>query len=674
MTAEAVAPTDSAPSEPPTTSIGSVGEIGAFVDGAQAPVHTGSGDQNFYVSYQSLELSEAVLERDKEAMGVVDPQSISRLKKRFVVPRHYREAATMLMGPERCVFIAGKTGSGRNATGQMLLVEAGQGNEEFRTLQPEPDDPSDEMVREGDRLLLDLSSLGDSRFDAQLVRVSRLRELVYRRSARLVVILPADHALSTIEEFRSARVEITGPDPQAVFLNHLAAEGVRPSPGCVQNHFSSLRGKTMSELIAIVHDVATSKRRAPHTSDDQLVLQALNSQMAHREAIEGYLKRPKDVPGRALLLTIGMLEGAPVEVVFEARKSLLEVVRFIDDGSTDLDPPGATKDLARFAVKPVAEDGWRLRFEDPARGKAVVSYFWDEHPLVRGAIARWVRKLISDERLEPADQRGLAHRFGAQCMRTLQVDLALESSEEWALHHDDSVRQAAYAVLSALLADFRTGSKVSQRLYSWARDEVDSSQLGGMTIALCRNVLAKWSLDQAVVRLNWVARRHRAARIREDALAVLRELADDQLGRVLLVLSAAERFDPEIFNAVASPDRIRGALAREHVDWSLPTALERGWSGLLSCGRPELMYPWFELIAEAPDSTGKLVRRLAAVCGIERRMTGSLLMTAAAWMKAADGLSERERRVVVQLSIEQAVRARRPEIAAKRRRERDEAS
>jgi hypothetical protein len=649
MTATAVTPSGGPPQPADAAADGAETEINQ----PTGPIHTGSGNQ--------LNDIKLLLKPERKARaGDVGPTQLQRLRQCFVTPPNFERAAKLLAEPDGLVILSGAANTGRRTAGLILLSAGTTGDTNVRFIPPEPELQAAqaerrifgrEDIRDADRLLLDLSEVNADLFAEQQSCLHELLPALLDRRAKLVVVLPHLHRDQLRPDFQQYLAEIDRPDMLEVLRRQLSVHGIHlKSPF---RHRKTIEAATMSALIELVYQIRDAHEDRPGADPDSLLADVLSSGERLTRKAAGALQAADQRQNRALLIAAALLHGQTTRTVFVAQQRLLELLRSPDDDREHpLDLSGVQQSLQNFRVELSATPDQRVEFAEPAVAAEILTHFWDDMPWLRDPLAGWLDALAGSDLIDRYDLTAIARRFGQQCRRTRQADLALGLVDRWSSARQWAQRSAAYALLEDLLEDDRTASPARQTLYAWSRDSRLPGGRVAIVIAACVNVLTDGFLDQAVVRLCWLTK-HSDPDVQSgarDGLARLAAAPETRLEVINLVLEPW-RFTPAIFAAVAAPAGLPLFFGSEAVE-----RIVAGWRRALDTVSPShrgaLLRAWLvahsDLLAagQHQDATD-LLQLLAAVCAERREFLNALLNATFDWLEGReDALSHRTAQAV----------------------------
>ncbi|MGZ0152694.1 hypothetical protein ACXJJ3_36945 [Kribbella sp. WER1] len=627
------------------------------INNSSGPVHAGSGSQLNDIKY--------LFNRPREARTTaVSPVELRKLRSYFVPPPNFSRAAEVLAQPEGLVILNGVPDSGRRTAGLMLLSDGIPPDSTVRFIPPELELHATQAerrmfagkdVRDGDRLLLDLSEVDADSFREQQACIHDLQAALLACKAKLVAILPHLPGEQLQPDFVPYRVDIGRPAMSTVLQRQLSTHGIRVRSSFRQD--KAFASATMSALVQVVYQVRDAYLEHPDTDADVLLGEVLDSGERRAEGARKAYQSTKDQHARALLIAVALLHGQSTRAIFVAQHRLLELLRTADDDRTHpLDLSGVEKSLAELAVELSVTSDQRIAFADQAVATEVLRCFWDEMPWLRDPLGEWLGELAGAGIVDRFELSEIAQRFGEHCRRTRQADLALHLVEQWSSDRQSPVRLAAYALLADLLVDDQTDSLARQTLYAWARDLNLSGGRAAIVIAACVNILAHGYLDQAVVRLSWLTK-HSEREVHYAARDGLTRLAEDPATRLQVIDMLLEpwRFAPANFAAAAAPMGMLLFVGDEAAE-----RVVEGWQRAVSETEPHrrefLLRPWLEaheecLAQEREQDANRLLQMLAAICGRQRELLDAAADSMLSWlnMRSDDPVRQRTARAVSEL-------------------------
>ncbi|WP_143465378.1 hypothetical protein [Kribbella sp. ALI-6-A] len=651
------------------------GGVGTVAIGAGGPMNTGTGSQfamggqdNDYKLYFEMPGRQRRF-RDQRVTSF----RVEWLRDRFVAPANFLAAADQLAQPTGVVLLVGSSGIGRRTAAHMLLCpEPGAGNVvrllpaelEAQAVEADRRAYNGDDVQPGERLLLDLSEVGTEAFRELQDFLPSLQPAVADQRAKLVVVLAAEHEDSLRPDYRPYLVRIGSPDPISVLARHLESAGLRGEREHLITHREKLRSASMAAVERLAERIMDARARDPRGSFERWLVTGFRADEQRREQIERFLAGRVDAPSRALALAAATLEGGTAEAVFSAQQLLLKNLDYESEPRrTLIELDGVVPALTDLDLSVGVDPRGRVHFEDEELAPRIVEYFWDELPWLRNALADWLTSVVADVSLRTSDLTLIADRVADQCIRNRQSELAVRLAREWADHSSLEVRSAGYQLLGRLLSDERTAAPTRHHLYWWSRDRQLSPRLSSIVIAACVEVLAEMYLDQAVVRLSWLAQ-HENGSVRYQARDALKKLAEreDRRDEVLQLLLEGSRFRAQTFASVVPP--IVATTLPTTDDGSMSTAV-RGWQRVLDASDAgpagRFLVAWLDCHADLLDEgrahdAERLLRRLAAVCRGASTRLDTLFTTNREWIDAAADAEVLQRRLRTAILVEQTIR------------------
>ncbi|GAB2854184.1 hypothetical protein GCM10027074_21400 [Streptomyces deserti] len=611
---------------------------GSFVHQAHGSVHSGEGNQyNLYY----MQAAESRLRRQAARR----PQSIAEedrrhVAERFVPPTGLQQARARLRDAHT-VLIDGLPGSGRRTAALMLLHELPETHGSLHELPDTSDDrrasPLDESdVNDGDRLLLDLSEVEESRYVAVQNALSDFRHTVIERGARLVVVLPHHLGYLRRDELRRLTVELGRPSAKRVLTVHLKRENIMPSPEELgaSDLTAFLAQAPMRDVAALAdrirrcRDVSPADRGFPDWLAD-----SLDDQHDQTARVAADLSAGRSGRERALLLSLAMFHEATPDVVLQAANALLGTLSHPPDTTPRLDRVDLHTELSAIGADTGPDD--RVRFRVAGYDRAVRAHFWTFLPDIRRQLRDWFRDCLPDRAISSSVREAAVARFAAESLRTDRPEDLTWLAERWMSGSGWArlVPEAAQTLAEGLNDD-RHGRFFRQRIYDWATSVETSDRLRQVLIVVCSQTMARSHPDQALVRLHHLARRSNGSvgtKARQALLDLTR--SDDRLYRQMLDRLGAGigqgqwEADRSLFLELADPARLIGYRGVRE-----PLAV--CWAGVLRRPVSSWTVPvkrWFTA-CEDMRYRDLVLRVLATACASDTRVSGRLYRVGIEWL------------------------------------------
>ncbi|MFJ3881244.1 hypothetical protein ACIPW5_27825 [Streptomyces sp. NPDC090077] len=501
------------------------GDSTSYVFGSTGPAHHGPGTQINYIGHRER----------RDPLHIVRERR-ARLRRAFVPPGNYGEAAHRLETPGAVVLLDGPPGIGRSAAATVLLHEVAESEAgaegRFEELTAEkPEDTLDAGPR--DCFLLDLSGVSDEDYPDAQETLALHRSAVEHAKARMVVVLPAGLHHLLAPQFAPLVVPLERPPAKAVVLLALRSEGIPCEPEALQDGALTafLAEAPMRELARFCEMVRRVRDGGLHGTEFRLwCVEALG---AVRDRSADAARRVADhesAGDRALLLTVAMLHGASEDAVFHSRNALLAELGHGGEGPPGLGHPDLLAQMD--ALKIHRDDQGQIRFGPLEFDAAVRRHYWLHFPALRGRFARWVDRTIRLGDLTPADREALVERFAEQALGTGRLEDLLKHVEKWALTASPRLGTVAVMALERGLGDARHGQAVRERIRTWAMASGLPAGLCQVLTEVCRGTMSVTHPHRALVRLHHLALQDVGADAREALLGLVR--ADRRLKRFLI--------------------------------------------------------------------------------------------------------------------------------------------
>jgi len=503
--------------------------------------------------------------RARRAVRELDEQYEDRVRRLFVEPQGW-DTAVSILRRRRIVLIRAEPGSGGRTAAIRLLGTDDGGSGPIHELSVHQDEPGEHAVDrddvlENDRLLLDLTLIGDDRVGAIYSDLVEFSATVLVRNATLVVVLP-ERRSHLHPELSHLLTRVGRPDGTAVFHRHLAAyEGDHALPEPVQPELLHVLDRGSMQDIAHLAELVGEARDQPDsgTTFAQWLGRALT---AHAERSGEVAALVAGLSGRcrALLLASALLEGSSADEVFEAERSLIRALDYPVVEAHQFEEPDLRTRFDEIGVE--VERDSRVRFRKLNYAEAVRRHFWTNFPGLRDGFGLWVvdwgrRRTSADDRAED-----VVERFLDACLHVNRSSDVVRAVDAWASGGPPQVALALTA-LELGLADIREGWVFRRRCYWWSVNHSLPAPLAHVVIAACVDVIAPNHPQQAIVRLHHAAK-HRDDDVAKAAQSALLALSEDRrvLRRLLTRLVEPERSDLRqprdraLFLAAADPARL----------------------------------------------------------------------------------------------------------------------
>ncbi|MEW1829781.1 ABC transporter substrate-binding protein [Streptomyces sp. NPDC088196] len=620
--------------------------FGSYVHEAHGSVNSGDGPQfNIYYAAEARLREQA--SRRPRAIAKEDRQ---HLAERFVPPRGMRHARNRL-DETNTVLIDGVPGSGRRTAAIMLLHELSDARGSLHELPDTSDDtatvPLDAQgIGDGDRLLLDLSEVDESRYIAVQNALSDFRESLVRHGAHLAVVLPHRLGYLLQGELKRLTVEIGRPSAQRVLITHLRHEGIEPPQSELDGSGlpSYLPQAAMRDIAGLAHrirrcrDVSPADRGFSHWLAD-----SLGDQHDQTARVAADLASQRDGRRRALLLSVALFHGAVPGTVLRGANALLGILSHPPDPLPRLDRADLHAELSDIGAE-VRPDG-RVRFRIVGYDRAVRDHFWTFLPDIRRQLRDWFDVCLAEPSLAESDRKEVVARFAAQSLRTSRPE-----DLSWLAHRWTSDKAPAHLVPDAAqvlalgLDDEQHGRYFRQQIYDWSTSTETGNGLRRVLVLVCSRTMSRSHPDQALVRLHHLARRTNGV-VGAEARQALLDLArsDHRLYRRMLerlgagITHGQWGKDPALFLELADPVRLMGYR-------SVRESLITCWRGVLR--RP--VESWSAPVARWLTASENLrhrdlvLRVLATACDTDIRVSGCLYRAALHWQYAEPSASRAE--------------------------------
>ncbi|MDH6217161.1 ABC transporter substrate-binding protein [Streptomyces pseudovenezuelae] len=618
--------------------------FGSYFGQAHGSVHSGDGNQ--YNFYYVQEAASRLREQANSRARTIAQEDREHLAACFVPPPGMQRARGRL-AESHTVLIAGLPGSGRRATALMLLHELSEARGSLHELPDTSDDTTSNPldirdINEGDRLLLDLSDVDESRYVAVQNALSDFHSGLTAHGAHLAVVLPHRLGYLLRDELKRLTVDIGRPSARRLLALHLRYDGITFSP-------EELGGTELGAYVtqAPLRDVAGLADRIRHCRDaspadrgfSDWLSESLLDQHDQTARVATDLSGEQNGRQRALLLSVAMFHDTTPGTVLDAANSLLAVLSHPPDPTPRLDRIDLRAELT--AVKAETWTDGRVRFRVPGYDQAVRNHFWTFLPDIRRQFRDWFKGCLADPSLPQSDRTRAVERFAFQSLRTARPQDLIWLAEEWTSRKAPAhlIPDAAQA-LALGLDDDQHGRFFRQQIYDWSTSMETGDRLRQVLVVVCAETMARTHPDQALVRLHHLARRSAGVVGAEVRAALLKLLGSDRrlYRRMLDRLSASISQgnwakDLDLFLELADPVRMVGYRA-------VRESLVSCWAGVLA--RPVMSWAvsltrWLTA-AEEISHRDLVLRVLSEACAADIGRSGQVYRVALGWSRAGGGV------------------------------------
>ena len=624
--------------------------VGSYFNQAFGSVHSGDGHQyNFYFQEAASRLREQAGSRRR----AIAEEDRGHLAARFVPPPHLHRARARLT-ESHTVLIGGLPGSGRRTAALMLLHELSESRGTLHELPDTADDdatssPLDtQAINDGDRLLLDLSEVDESRYVDVQNALSDFRAGLRAHGAHLAIVLPHQLGYLLKDELKRLTVEIGRPSARRVLTRRLRCDDIVFAP-------EDLGGTSLGTFLtqAPMRDVTGLADRIRHCRDTssadrgfpQWLAEALLDQHDQTARVATDLSAEENGRHKALLLSLAMFHDTTPGVVLQATNSLLGVLSHPPDTTPRLDRADLHAELS--AIKAETRSDGRVRFSVPGYDRGVRDHFWTFLPDIRRQLRDWFKDCLVEFPLPKDDRTQAVKRFATQSLRTERPEDLIWLAEQWtARKAKGHLIPDAAQVLACGLDDDRHGRFFRQRIYDWATSGETGDRLRQVLVVVCAETMARSHPDQALVRLHHLARRS-AGQAGADARAALLKLtgSDRRLYRRMLdrlntsIAHGQWDRDRDLFLEIADPVRLIGYR-------DVRDALTSCWTGVLRRPVTSWCVPVARWLTVAEDVRHRdlVLRVLSAACATDVQVSGQLYRVALGWARTGED-TERPRTV-----------------------------
>ncbi len=577
---------------------------------------------------------------------LLDQQYERQIAESFVPPDGWKRAVSTLR-ERHIVLLNVAPGSGRRTAAVCLLGTHSHEESWIQELSAEPEQGEGALdnyhVAENERLLLDLSTVGDDQFRAAQRQLLQLRGTVRDRNAVLVVVVPRGREREVRAEFTDLLVRLERPDGTAVFHRHLARHDVDHPLPARPELCEVLERSPMKDITHLAWLVREARERATTTTTfDAWLDEAIAAHRRRADEAAAQIARQSG-RGRGLMLAASLLERFPADEVFEAHRLLLRILGYPAPEAHELDEPDLRTSLDEIDVE-VGPDR-RVQFRKLNYAEAVLRHFWANFPGQRDRFRMWVVECGRRMRCPAGQADDFVGRFVDACLEANRSTDVIRALEAWTRDEPLSLAQSA---LEKGLTDPRGAWRFRRRCYEWSVDYGMRASLAQIVIAASVEVIAPTHPQQAIVRLHHLAR-NRDDDVAATARAALVGLAEDR--RVLRVLLSRlvdrERRrleyprDRSLFLTAAHPGRLLGEAGGGRpllAESGVRCDVVRGWRLVFRHGGKAeygaFVQRWLDThVAHRQD---ELLHVLVEACNAEFATSAALSSLAGVWLRNSD--------------------------------------
>ncbi|MGA5131559.1 hypothetical protein ACPCTO_17275 [Streptomyces olivoreticuli] len=584
------------------------------------------------------------------------------LRQRFVPPFGLGTARELLLS-NSIVMLCAPPGSGRNVAAHMLLHELTEMGGSFQELAPNPREegpllPPD-MVSQGDRLLLDLSTGDAELWSAVRAELGSFQDTLQRNAAHLAVVPPYHLAHQHSNGLQRLCADLRRPPATALLRRYLRLDGIDTEtsshlPTAVLSYLD--RTPPLRDVAALAHYILRARASAQGTDDfEQWCERALRAVTDREREVATHVASFREGSQRALLLTTAMLDGAHADAIHLGTEQLLHTAQHPPEEAPLLERDDLAQRLK--SIDATTDFDGTVRFRELGWPEAVRTHFWTTMPGLRDHLRTWVEKAIGLPDLTVEDRDGLVERFAVQCLRTKRPGDLISLVEHWTGPPKDGVRlRAAAQALEHGLTSERWGNSFRQKIYYWAIERRLPEGLFTVLVEVCGEVMAVRHPDQAMVRLHHLSRQELSPGMARDALTRIVR-ADRRIQRRLLdrLARALERThwpaDRDLFATTADPCLLTYPGTRSHALLAEPDVrhhLTTCWGSLFRKHPPPTWTPlvgrWLSTATDDEDQGDLLLRVLVEAAAESSALLSRLYLTGRDWSRAAPDPRERARR------------------------------
>lgn len=446
---------------------------------------------------------------DRPGRGLLDNEALQRLHDNYVVPPGLldvpadgaKSAFQILCDRRVLLLTAAGSHGGQFSAGLRLAYELRKSNDKLivreELIESDFRFAADEMLEKNEPAVV-LVDLRDSTDEIRNVRrglVEFTNKLDKYRSY-LILIVPHDQARAFAEDFPGRLHRVAKPPAMQVFEKYLVevdARALAESSG-IAEQVARMWPPDVKELAD-----AVSNRISRGEDPEEALHKAIQDSTLDLRAEIRNKQEAGDSEWLALLLAVGMLEGATAEHIVTATDEILRHNKVKREERVPLLRPSPYSRLAHLDVP--SFDLSTRELQPGGFGARVVRHFWREHPDLHESMQTWIGELprvlrdLSSEELEQVADRSaeLAAEGGYRIAITLAEHWAKtrggseaednHSPQHWANRYRRSI---AVRLLTTTATDTSTGKAVRQKMLDWSKG--GSADLQLLTAEVCGGI------------------------------------------------------------------------------------------------------------------------------------------------------------------------------------------
>ncbi|WP_460698203.1 hypothetical protein [Nocardia thraciensis] len=456
----------------------------------------------------------------------MNDQTVDRLRKLYVPVPEWTQATSQFdpNSGRRTIALVGGANSGRRITAVNLAV-----NNRLtpRDAVPDPEQASaTPMMQPGYAYILSLDNLRDVPSSAVEESVRVFHGALPNGAALIVRAQPRTWDFLRLHDLAIPRVSVTPTDQIATIfrrslLNEEDKEPIMPwwHGSRLINH---LEGRSPEEAVRLA-DIVRSLIGVSGDQDD-LISEALDVFTNWKTEIEIFFSETleeRHVDKRALMIAACILDGAPAQVIFNAKEALLDKIGLTSRDGKGLLGHGVSGQLDELKASRGERDIYRLR---PGYSASFLSYTWRDRPTLRPTLQQWMEVTATSQYPQPA------YALASLALEFKDAEALARAVEFWS--QTAGMEDIAIDISGAAAMSEEIGREIRRTLYGWAKSPTDFRS--HLIAGVCSGPMGRAYPQIALTRLRLMAEKGNEFSRQEAARALVALASDEDLRRTVL--------------------------------------------------------------------------------------------------------------------------------------------
>ncbi|MEV0254697.1 hypothetical protein AB0H82_10600 [Streptomyces sp. NPDC050732] len=488
-------PPDGSPADPQTTPDRSTDQPGRSTDQEDGADHTSRRaveqqhlERNDDHTMPGLTIEQHLDRNDGQNIGLQIVQAINRLRgdllppdwiaqqlATFTRPDDEQQALRTSLTLSHVLVLHAPESVGRYTAALAALHHMVGDN--IRQVRREPGESFSAEGLEGERTgwILDLRDEGDRLPSG--VGPALLEDAPHlQKAGSYLTVLTATHTWRNVSRGTDVLAHpLSLPDPNGVLRAHLenVAPPVKADRWLARSEITEgIAGRLPAEIAAWARAIREAEHRDPlgECFLDDLVDEVVQAAEDWRTQLLDWHTKQQDSAHRNYLLAAAVLDGAPVETVYDAAQSLAKAL------GEKPKPPRGQQGLGVIALTDAIDadvsDEDTVCFLRTGYAEAVVDYFWADRPHLVQDFTRWTADQTGNKNLPEDVAHQLADRvtgWALKYMRAKRGKRATNLLRQIAGQWSQSLPEQARDLLTVAALDTEAGRRVRDVYLEWAR-------------------------------------------------------------------------------------------------------------------------------------------------------------------------------------------------------------